>query len=239
MVLLLTLCVLSVGFIQPVFADTQPVFTSNTNVRDNATDYYNIAETYIAQGNYQSAIQNFDRALADNTTMIKASDGLLYTYRDKAYCQIQLGNYADAITTLDTGIALYPKDNMLWNNRGYASYKLNNYQDALTAYDKAISFEQNYTIALINKGDVLSKMGRYQDAGAAYKQALETDPGNHDATLGLAAAEKSAGASQSTTILVLVVIVIIAAGAAVWYIKFRTPEADEKKPGKKQEKKTK
>ncbi len=230
-VLLLTLCVLSMGIIQPVLAGTD-------DIRDNATNYYNIAENYLNKGDYQSAIQYFDQALADNTTMIKVSEGLLYTYRDKAYAQIQLGNYAGAISTLDLGIAQYPKDKMLWNNKGYASYKQGNNQDALIAYDKAIAIESNYTTALINKGDVLSKMGRYPDAVTAYKQALESDPGNSDATKGLATAEQNAGSAPSTTIIILVIIVVLAAGLAVWYIKFRKSEPEDKKD-KSAEKKTK
>lgn len=225
-VLLLTLCVLSMGIVQPALAGTE-------DIRDNATNYYNIAENYLNKGDYQSAIQYFDQALSDNTTMIKVSEGLLYTYRDKAYAQIQLGNYAGAISTLDEGIVQYPKDKMLWNNKGYASYKLGNNQDALTSYDKAIAIESNYTIALINKGDVLSKMGRYQDAVTTYKQALESDPGNSDATKGLATAEQNAGSAPSTTIIILVVIVVIAAGLAVWYIKFRKPASENKKAEKK------
>ena len=224
-VLLLTLCVLSMGIIQPVLAGTD-------DIRDNATNYYNIAENYLNKGDYQSAIQYFDQALADNTTMIKISEGLLYTYRDKAYAQIQLRNYAGAISTLDEGIVQYPEDKMLWNNKGYASYKLGNNQDALTSYDKAIAIESNYTIALINKGDVLSTMGRYQDAVTAYKQALASDPGNTDATKGLATAEQNAGSAPSTTIIILVVIVVLAAGLAVWYIKFRKPESEDKKAEK-------
>ena len=40
--------------------------------------------------------------------------------RDKAYAQIQLENYTDAIATVDAGLALYPRDAMLWNNKGIA-----------------------------------------------------------------------------------------------------------------------
>ena len=230
-VLLLTLCVLSIGIIQPACAGTE-------NIRDNATDYYNIAEKSLSLGDYPGAIAYFDKALAENTTMIKVSDALLYSYRDKAYSQIQLGQYADAIATLNEGIALYPKDNMLWNNKGYASYKLNKYDDALADYNKALEIEKNYTIALINKGDVLSKMGRYQDAVAAYTQALETDPGNRDATAGLAAADKNAQSSPSTTLIIVGLVIVIVAGIGVWYLKFRKP-APEEKQDKKQEKKIK
>ena len=35
----------------------------------------------------------------------------------------RLGNYTDAITTIGAGLAEYPNDDMLWNNKGYAQYQ--------------------------------------------------------------------------------------------------------------------
>ena len=209
----------------------QPVLAA-----DEATTYYNTGEAFLEKGEYERAIASFDSALASNTTTIKVSDALLYTYRDKGYAQIQLKKYNDAIQTLEEGLALYPKDQMLWNNKGYAHYNLGKYPEALAGYNNAIRYEQNYTIALINKGDTLSKMGDYPAAVDTYTKALETDPGNRDATAGLAAAQKAAASAIPTSMMVIVVLVIIAAGGAVWYIKFRKPEVrpeEKKSQGKK------
>ena len=163
-----------------------PVLAAPT---DEATDYYNAAERLLVSGDYERAIALFDQALASNTSMIKMSDALLYTYRDKGHAQVQLKKYDEAIQTLEQGLSLYPKDHMLWNNKGYALYNLGKYPDALTAYNNAIRFEQNYTIALINKGDTLSKMQDYQGAVDAYKSALISEPGNPNVTDKLAVAQ--------------------------------------------------
>ena len=213
-----------------------PVLAADEAPKDEATTYYNAAEVLLSRNSYEMAIDSFDRALASNTTMIRQSDALLYTYRDKGYAQIQLKKYDDAIRTFDQGLALYPRNNMLWNNKGYAHYNLEKYPEALAGYNNAIRYEQNYTIALINKGDTLSKMGDYPAAVGAYTKALETDPGNRDATTGLAAAQKAAASAIPTSMMVIVVLMIIAAGGAVWYIKFRKPEVkpeEKKSQGKK------
>lgn len=212
------------------------VFAADEAPKDEATTYYNWGELALNTNDYENAIARFDQALASNTTMIKMSDALLYTYRDKGYAQIQLKKYDDAIQTLDQGLVLYPKDKMLWNNKGYANYNLGKYQDALVAYNNAIKYELNYTTALINKGDTLSKMGQYQDAIDAYTKAIESDPGNRDATTGLAAAQQGAASAMNTTMIVIVILVIIVAGGAIWYIKFRKPEV---KPEEKKSKGTK
>jgi tetratricopeptide (TPR) repeat protein len=210
-------------FVPPVLAADQPI--------DEATSYYNAGELLLSSKDYERAIASFDKALASNTTMIRQSDALLYTYRDKGYAQIQLGKYENAIQTFEQGLALYPKDNMLWNNKGYANYNLGKYPEALAAYNNAIQFEKNYTTALINKGDTLTKMGQFQNAADAYAMALETDPGNRDATTGLAAAQQAAASALPVTMILIVVLVLIVAGVAVWYIKFRKP--DDPTPSKK------
>ena len=225
---ILAIIALIACFVPPVLAEAP---------KDEATTYYNQAELTLNTNDYEGAIALFDQALASNTSMIKISDALLYTYRDKAYAQIQLKKNNEAIQTIDQGLSLYPKDKMLWNNKGYANYNLGKYQDALAAYNNAIGFEQNYTIALINKGDTLSKMSDYQAAVDTYKKALETDPGNRDATAGLAAAQQAAASAIPTTTIAIAIVIIIVAVGAVWYFKFRKPEVkpeDKKSKGKKE-----
>ena len=214
-----------------------PVLAADEAPTDEATTYYNTAEKILATGDYEGAIHYFDLALASNTSMIKMSDALLYTYRDKGFAQIRLKKYDDAIKTLDQGLALYPKDQMLWNNKGFANYNLGKYQGALDAYNTAISFEQNYTLALVNKGDTLSKLGDYSGAVAAYKKALEIDPGNTHAIDNLSIAQKAADTNTTTTMIVIVILIIIVAGGAIWYFKFRKPEVkpeEKKSKGKKE-----
>jgi tetratricopeptide (TPR) repeat protein len=225
---ILAIIALIACFVQPVLAEAP---------KDEATTYYNRAELALNVRDYEGAIALFDQALASNTSMIKVSDGLLYTYRDKGYAQIQLKKYDEAIQTIDQGLSLYPKDKMLWNNKGYSNYNLGKYQDALAAYNNAIRFEQNYTIALINKGDTLSKMQDYQGAVDAYKNALSSEPGNPTVTDKLAVAQKAADSAMQTTMIVIAIVIIIVAAGAVWYFKFRKPEVkpeEKKSKGKKE-----
>jgi tetratricopeptide (TPR) repeat protein len=202
--------------------------------KDAATGHFNSAEQLLVKGDYVNAIVLYDLALASNTTMLKKTDAILYLYQDKAYAQIQLGNYTDAIATEDAGLALYPSDPMLWNNKGYALSLLGKTQDALAAYDKSVSFDRNYTTAYINRGNVLSQMGRYTEAVAAFTRANETDPFNLAAADGLAVAKKGESESGRNMIIVLVIVLIAAAGAVVWYTKFRKPA--DPAPEKKEEK---
>ncbi len=229
---LICFCAVLCVLIQPVTA-----IVVNGNETDDGTYYFNLGSRLIASGDFERAINAFDKALASNTTMIHLSEGLLYTYRDKAYALIQLGRFNDALETTTTGLVIYPNDTMLWNNKGYALYKLGRNQDALNAYEKAVSLDQNYTIALINKGDTLFRMGRFQDSVDAYTKANATDPGNRDAAAGLAEAQKAAASTIPSTISIVLIIMIIAAGGVIYYIRFRKPA--EETPGEKRTKEKK
>jgi tetratricopeptide (TPR) repeat protein len=206
-----------------------PVFAT-----DNATIYYNLGEQYLVTGEYERAINAFDNALASNATMIHLSDGLLYTYRDKAYALIQLGRFNDALETTTQGLGIYPEDAMLWNNKGYAFFNLGRYQDAVSAYDQALATDKDYTKGWINKGDALYESGRYQDAVDSYSQALTTDPGNTEATAGLARAREKASTGSPVVIIAALALVAIAGGAAYYLMKGRSQRGEkEEKTGRK------
>jgi tetratricopeptide (TPR) repeat protein len=207
--------------------------------KDAGTQFYNYGVQSVEIKDYSNAIGFFDQALIQNLSMLKKTDALLYVYQGKTYAQIQLKNFTGAVATADAGLAEYPKDPMLWNNKGWALENLGKNQDALAAYDNAITFNQTYTKAYINKGDLLTEMGKYPEAIAAYKQANETDPFNIAAFDGLEAARKNEAASSQTTTIILVVVLIAAVGIVVWYVKFRKPSEpapeDKKKRSRKKE----
>lgn len=213
-----------------------PAAAAENTTHDAATQYYNRGTQLLSGGDYAGAIQQYDQALASNTSMIKVSDALLYTYQNKAYAQIQLGNYTDAIVTVDTGLAEYPKDTFLWNNKGYAQYNLGKYGDAVTSYNQALAIDGNFTGAQINKGDALVKMGNFQDAAVAYQAALTTNPGDKDTAAKLAAAQKSAAASTQTTLIVLVVVLVIVAAGVAYYVTRKGAPTDKKSESKKNKK---
>ena len=191
----------------------------------------------LNSNDYERAISLFDQALASDTTMIRQSDALLYTYQGKSYALIHLNRFEEAVQTLDEGLKIYPNDFGLWNNKGFALYNLGKYADALKSYDMALSIDQNFTPSLVNKGDTLYKMGRFTDAVDAYSKANVTDPGNTKAMEGLTKAQEAAKSEIPLTSIALIVIVVIVAGGVFYYLKFRKPAEEkpaEKKPkGKK------
>lgn len=241
---------LAVLMIQPALsADNLTALISGKNVtsvtnytpdleKDAGTKFYNYGVQSVTIRDYTAAIAFFDKALLENTTMLKKTDALLYVYQGKTYAEIQLGKFSDAVATADAGLAIYTNDAMLWNNRGWALENLGKDQDALGSYDKAVSLDGNYTNALINRGNLLNRMGKYPDAIAAFTRANETDPFNIAASDGLEAARNGEAGSSRTMTVLMIVVLLAAIGIVVWFVKFRkpgepAPEEKKKKPRKK------
>jgi tetratricopeptide (TPR) repeat protein len=203
---------------------------------DAATDYFNLAERSLSNGDKQAALEYFNKALASNTTNMSLGDALMFTYKDKTGVLVDLGRYDEAIQTADQGLVLYPKSPGLWNNKGYAYFTMGKYSDAVDAYNNAVRIDPSYLNGWINKGNALVKAGRGTEAVDAYNKVLELDPGNPAATAGLTDAKKLTDSSNLTTIIALIAILVIAAGFVIWYVKFRK-SGDEKAPEKAKGKK--
>jgi len=231
-VYILAILLLISGFVVPVAAE-------ENQTPDAGTAFYNAGIKVLNSNEFDRAIMLFDQALASDTTMIRQSDALLYTYQGKSFALIQLNRYEDAVQTLDEGLKIYPKDFILWNNKGLALYNLGKYPDALKSYDTALSIDQNYTLSLINKGDTLYKMGRFADAVDAYSKANVTDPGNMKAIDGLEKAQEAAKSEIPLTPIAIIVIVVIVAGGVIYYLIFRKPAEEKPTEEKPTEKKPK
>jgi len=227
----------TLAFLTLVICAIQPVMADLDSSNDNATSYYNIAEAAINIGQYEKAVQYFDMALADNTTLISKGDALMYVYKDKAGALTDLGRYNEALTTVNAGLVQFKNSTGMWNNKGYVLYKMGRYNEAADAYTQAVTIDPSYVKGWINKGNALTQAGRFQEAADAFNTALTLDPGNQDATTGLAAAQKGAASSMPVTTIILLIIVIAAAGAALWYVKFRKPETKEQSEKKSKENK--
>ncbi len=213
-----------------VFA--QPVIAVENVTQDAATDFYNTGVLLLEEKEYSRAITAFDNALASNTTMIRQSDALLYTYQNKGYALIQLNNYTAALQTIDEGLEQYGNDEKLWYNKGFVLYTLGRYQEALDSYNTVLRINNQSVPALNNKGDTYFRMGQYQDAIDAYSRVQAIEPNDTYSTAGIARARSAGATANQTTLIILIVVLVVAAGAVIYYVKYRKPE-EEKKPEKK------
>jgi len=170
-----------------------------------AADYHQRAAIYLSMGEYDKAIQEYDKALELDPTYVPA-------YYDRGVAHAQQQHYADAIADFsevialdaqhagayynrglvyarqnafdqaladyDQALALHPEDPLIYNSRGNVHYNTKDYLQAIADYDQAIQHDPTYADAYLNRGLTCAAQEEYQHAIADYNQAIALDPEN-------------------------------------------------------------
>ena len=142
-----------------------------------AVYWYNKGVDLHRSGDYEKAIQCYDRAL-------EIDPGYTNAWNNKGLALRKLDRYAEAIQCYDHALERDPKDAGTWNNKGLVLRKLGRYAEAIQCYDWALEIDSGYTNAWNNKGLALRKLGRYAEAIQCYDRALKIDPGYTNAWSG-------------------------------------------------------
>ncbi len=111
---------------------------------------------------YESLIEEFPRD-ADART-------------DLSFSLMRAGDAAQAVSMLNAGLKLDPKDETLLNALGYAEEADGNLQAALAANDRYRAIRPNDPNPWDSRGDYLYAFGKDDDAVAAYRKVLEIKP---------------------------------------------------------------
>jgi serine/threonine protein kinase/Tfp pilus assembly protein PilF len=139
------------------------------------------ANTFRTDGNYQSALQAYDAAIAQDDTMPEAQWGRCYTLN-------KLGRFQDAVPACEAAIALQPEyADALWS-KGYALEQQNQPEQALKLYDQAIALDSTHAEAWNNRGTALFQLGQIGAAYEAFDRAVQLQPDFSEAWSNRAAA---------------------------------------------------
>ena len=89
-----------------------------------SVEHYNRADTYMAMGEYDNAIQEYDEA-------IHLDPGYADAYYNRGYACDKRCEYERAIQDFDQAIRLEPNEAVAYNDRGIAYHYLGEYQRAI------------------------------------------------------------------------------------------------------------
>jgi tetratricopeptide (TPR) repeat protein len=134
-----------------------------------AFSYYNRGTAYIHKGEYDNAIEDYNKAIELKPDFAEAYNNRGNTYSDK-------GEYDNAIEDYNKAIKLKPDFAVAYNNRGNAYYYKGEYDNAIEDFNKAIELKPNYALAYYTRGIVYAIINEYDNAIEDYNKAIELMP---------------------------------------------------------------
>jgi len=154
-------------------------------------------------GQYEAAIRDFDRALAegaedpglfinrgnarqrsgdvaaaleDYSRAIELDRANAQAFDSRAGALAALGRLDESLVDSDQAILLDPTSPEAHNNRGVTRRMLGDLQGAITDYSKSIELYPRYAAAYGNRGYIQKQLGDFESAIADYERAIEIQP---------------------------------------------------------------
>jgi tetratricopeptide (TPR) repeat protein len=134
-----------------------------------ATALGTFGDTYFGSGDWQQAIECYDKALEvrPESAAILMNLGLAQAYA---------GDHEAAVTSLRRSIALDPRQPLAWVNLGFSLENLGDTPGAERAYRQAVEIKDDEAMAHFNLGNLLFRQGELTQAITHYERALALQP---------------------------------------------------------------
>lgn len=133
---------------------------------ENSLARHNLAIISAGEGgNPNQSIQLLSEAIEKNPQ-------LSYSYSERGYLYLKMGNLKYALTDYNKAIELDPNDADYFLNRGIIRDKLKDAKGALEDYGKAINLREDHEKVWLNRGNLLVRMNRLTEAIEDYTVAI-------------------------------------------------------------------
>jgi Tfp pilus assembly protein PilF len=131
--------------------------------------YYNLGMSYDKMGQYNKALEQYDKAIALNPASYE-------TYSIRGYVLFEMGQFDKALEDYDRAIALNPSYFEAYNNRGIAFDEMGQYINAMKDFEKAIALNPSHFEAYYNFGTTYGKTSQFDKAVEAFNRAIALNP---------------------------------------------------------------
>jgi len=134
-----------------------------------ATDKFQVALEYHFQGNYEKAIELYDKTIQLNVKFI-------YAYVGRGNAKANLKGYEDALVDYDRAIELNPEeDATLYSVRGSGKLDTEDYIGAKEDFEKAIQLNPKFAPAHRGLGIANQRLGNHEEATRNFKKAIRLE----------------------------------------------------------------
>jgi tetratricopeptide (TPR) repeat protein len=135
------------------------------------------AEIYLHRGNVLGELKQYEAALASYQRATQIDSEYAEAYVSAGRALRELGLFEQALDSCERAISLVADYEEAYLIRGAALADLNRPDDALASFDQAIAFKPDYAEAYSNRGNVLAEMKRLDQALASFDTAIQLRPG--------------------------------------------------------------
>jgi tetratricopeptide (TPR) repeat protein len=138
------------------------------------------AKTYSARGEAYFKMGDVDQAMADFDRAIEIDPQLMGAHYFRGVAFADLGDYDRALADLDKAIDLNPQDAWPYSDRGYVYWITNNPSHAIADLDQAIELDPQLDQAYHFRGLAHYELGNYEKAFEDFNRAIKLDPQTAD-----------------------------------------------------------
>jgi tetratricopeptide (TPR) repeat protein len=131
-----------------------------------ARNYYNRGIAFYSEGNFESAIVDYTRA-------IELDPDFPDSFNNRGAAYFSLRNYEAALLDYNRAIELKPDYTNAFVGRGITYTELGDYESALADFNHAIELDPNNGLAYSGRASSYYRSGRYENALADYLKAEE------------------------------------------------------------------
>lgn len=134
---------------------------------------YQRAAAFMATGNLESAIEDYQAATKSNPEHLGSYMGL-------AQCYTISGQPEKALATFNAAVEAFPKHHLVYNNRGLYLQQQGKLQESIADFNKAIELapDGQFSVAYANRGFSNQGLGNLPAAEADFTKALSLEPQN-------------------------------------------------------------
>lgn len=127
-----------------------------------------VAQCYYELGDYDSALQNINRALELDSTKVQYIPF-------KANVLYEMGNGKGAITEWDKYLAIFPEHGFGYYRRGWFKSLLGDDDGAIEDFTMSVTLDPEDSHSYVSRGDVYLRQGKSELAKADYQKVVEIE----------------------------------------------------------------
>ena len=132
---------------------------------------------YFNLGNFEDALDNFNKALSGSQPQFKDHIKNPKTYVDplilRGYFYLKIGNYKAAFTDFTEAIKRNPEVYQSYLNRAVVYLVNLDYTNAIKDLDMAIKKDLNSQDALLMRGSINAELGKYKNAISDFQEVID------------------------------------------------------------------